>query len=125
MHVIDDLNRKLDRLMTEPENAGLYHGIGTILCRFKDWDNAEGYLRRAYELCPSNRDILYEYAAILYLRYKYREAASVCREGLAIDPRDPELLERLGDACYLQGEYGEAAETYSLLRKTSDEVRAL
>jgi tetratricopeptide (TPR) repeat protein len=120
--VINDLNRKLNRLMKEPDNAGLYHSIGTILCQFKDWDNAERYLQRAYELRPWDRDILYNYAVTLYLRQKYREAVLVCRAGLKTDPKDPKLLEKLGDICYLQGEYEEAAKTYKILRKASDKV---
>lgn len=122
MTIIDDLNRKLDRLMTEPDNADLYNTIGTILCRFKDWDNAEKYLQRAYELNPIDKDILYNYTVILYLRQKYREAASFCRAGLEIEPRDPRFLEKLGDICYLQGEYTEAAKAYKILRKTSDKA---
>ena len=122
---IDDLNRKLDRLMMDPDNAELYNTIGTILCQVKDWGNAEHYLRRAYALNPSDRGILYNYAGILYLRQKYRKAASVCRAGLKLDPTDPGLLEKLSDICYLQGEYEEAAKAYTILRKPSDKVGVL
>ena len=125
MNLIDDLQRKLDRLMMEPDNAGLYNAIGAMLCRLEDWDNAERYLHRAYALSPSDRDILYNYTEILYLRQKYRDAASVCRATLEIEPRDPGFLEKLGDICYLQGEYEEAAKAYTILRKPSDKVGVL
>jgi len=120
--MIDDLYRKLDRLMMEPDNAGLYNTIGTILCRLRDWGNAERYLGRAYEIRPADSDILYNYTVVLYLRQKYREAASVCRAGLRIDPHDPRFLEKLGDICYLRGKYEAAASAYKSVRTASDKA---
>lgn len=122
MNLIDDLQRKLDRLMMEPDNADLYRSVGTILRQVRDWDNAERYLCRAYALGPSDSGMLCDYADILYRRLKYREAAVVCRAGLKIGPEDPELLEKLGDVCYLLGEYKEAAKAYEIFRETVDKV---
>jgi len=120
--IIDDLNRKLDRLMMQPDNADLYNAIGTILCRLKDWDNAERYLARAYALSPPDRDILCNYTVALYRKQKYGEAVSVCRMGLELAPQDPGFLQKLADIYYLQGAYEEAEKTYRILHTASDKV---
>ncbi|WMJ83323.1 tetratricopeptide repeat protein [Oscillospiraceae bacterium LTW-04] len=122
MSGIDDLNRKITQLLKEPDSAKRYYAVGAILYRAKDWENAERFLGRAYELDPADIDILYHYAAVLYQRQDYQRAAALCRQGLKTAPNDRALLEKLGDSCYLLGVYEEAAKAYEHLHKISDGV---
>ncbi|HWP51000.1 MAG TPA: tetratricopeptide repeat protein [Clostridia bacterium] len=122
MRTMDELKRKLGQLLKEPDSASRYDAIGVILGQVKDWDNAERYLGRAYALDPTDIDISYHYASALYQRHRYSEAAALCRDGLKIDSTNRALLERLGDCCYLLGEYEDAAKAYVKLYERSGEV---
>ncbi len=114
---IEQLERKLDKLQKEPQNPILFNDIGTLLYQMRDWKNAELYLQKAYELCVSNKDILYNYASLLYSQFKWQKAVSIFKQYLELNPEDKEVIKKLGDACYLLGEYETAAKYIISLKK--------
>jgi tetratricopeptide (TPR) repeat protein len=118
----DDLERKLDQLLKEPNNSQLFNDIGVLLCQVKDLENAEIYLQKAYELNPSSKDILYNYATLLYLKLKWWEAISIYQAYSELDPNDTEVIEKIGDSYYQLCEYELAAKIYEKLKKLRKET---
>lgn len=116
MSKLHNLERKLELLLRSPRDAGVYNDIGVILYQMNDPENAEAYLHRAYELLPSNPDILYDYAVILFARLKWREAIPILEKVLDVDPKSIEIRAKIGDAYYQLGKYDEAAKTYGTLQ---------
>lgn len=110
MNNIDDLQRKLDRLIKNPGDARLYHEIGVLLYQVKDLENAVLYLKRAYEISPEDADILYNYALLLYSQCKWRESVKIYQACFALDPADEGVSEKLRDLYYRLGAYQEAAK---------------
>lgn len=117
MSGFDDLKRKLDRLLKEPGNSELYNDIGVLLFQYKDFENAEKYLQKAYELDSLNEDILYNYASVLYYRLRLRKAVSVFKSYLELCPNDKEVIKKIGDSYYQLGKYAFAAKIYKLLKE--------
>lgn len=122
MNDLDLLKRKLDRLLSAPDDAGLYNDIGVLLYRLKDWENAENYLCRAYELLPSDPDILFDYAVILCRNRKWRKALPLFQLLLRDDPGCRKIIEKAGDACYHLGKYEKAARIYRAPQDPRKEV---
>lgn len=117
MNTIDDLERKLDQLLEEPDDAQLFNDIGVLLYLVKDQKNAELYFQKAYELNPINRDILYNYASLLHLQCHWRKAVTIYQDYLKLYPDDREVAEKLGDCYYQLGGYDQAAKVYEQLSK--------
>lgn len=115
MNNLDNLERLLERLMKSPCNAEIYNDIGVFLCQMKDWTNAELYLRRAYELDPSFQDIMYNYASILYYRFKWKKAVPIFNAYLEANPKDKEIGVKIADAYFRLEKYEEAAKAYASL----------
>jgi tetratricopeptide (TPR) repeat protein len=111
----DMLKRKLERLLKEPENHELYNDIGAMLYELKDYENAQNYLKKAWELSPSDANILYNYAHALYALFEWRRAAEVFGAYLELRPKDRAAIEKTADAYYQLGEYGLAATCIGLL----------
>lgn len=114
--VIEDLERKLEQLWEKSDDTQLLNEIGVLLYQVKDWRNAEMYFQRAYELSPENRDILYNYASLLYLQPYYEKAVPIYKACLELCHDDGETMEKLGDSYYRMGEYALAARMYEQLQ---------
>ena len=112
MNRSDDLERKLDQLLKEPKNPQLYNEIGVLLYQVKDLENAELYLKRAYALNPSNKDILYNYASLLYFQSKWQVAISIYQAYAAFDPDDKSVMEKVKNCYYQLGEYEKNVQLY-------------
>lgn len=106
----EDIERKLDGLLKDPENSRLYNEIGVFLYYAKDYENARNYLKKAYELCVHDIDILYNYALLLYTQSEWIKAVSLCQAYLELDPGNPDITGKIADLYYQIGEYGLAAE---------------
>ena len=117
MKSIDDLQRKLDKLLMEPGNSRLFNEIGILLYQMNDPENAGAYLQRAYQLCPADLDILSNYAFVLYSQCRWQEAVPIYQAYLALDPNHAEVREKLRDLYYQLGEYQEAAKIANNSRK--------
>lgn len=114
---MEDLERKLDQLLKEPTNPHFFNEIGVLLCRVKDWENAEMYFQRAYQLNTLNSDILYNYASFLYQRAQFQKAIPIYQAYLELHIDDKKVLQKMGDCYYLLGEYELAGKMYEQLQK--------
>lgn len=106
----EDIERKLDGLLKDPENPRLYNETGVFLYYAKDFENARHYLQKAYELCPQGIDILYNYVLLLTSQFEWQNAVGICQAYLEIDPNNPDIIRTAADLYYQMGEYGLAAE---------------
>lgn len=105
MNYIEDLERKLDQLLKEPSNPQLLNEIGVILYQMKDWQSAELYLQRAYQLCPRNADFLYNNASLQYVQCKWQQAITFYQAYLELHSDDKDVIEKVENLCYLLGDY--------------------
>ncbi|OIJ16769.1 hypothetical protein BKP37_05970 [Anaerobacillus alkalilacustris] len=117
MNVVEIIERKLDQLLMEPSNSGLINEIGVLLYRMKDWKSAELYFQKAYQLRPKNHDIVYNYAAVLNVQSKWKQAITIIHHYLELVPNDEEVMEKLADCYYLIGDYHLAEIEYGKLAK--------
>ncbi|MFZ7103241.1 MAG: tetratricopeptide repeat protein [Peptococcaceae bacterium] len=115
MPTFDDLERKLDCLIKEPENFLLFNQVGVILYQVQDWKNAELYFQRAYQLNPADQDTLYNYAFLLYRQGQFQKAVILYEAYLEIEPLNQEVRQKAGDCYYLLGEYEQAVKMYRQL----------
>ena len=117
MNLMDDMERKLELLLRNPENAQRFNEVGVILYRVKDWKNSALYFQKAYELNPTDKDILYNYAFLLAQQSHCRKAVLLYQQYLELYPEGMEVMEKLGDLYYRLGEYESAENIYRKLRK--------
>lgn len=117
MNSVEDLERKLDQLLKEPDNSQLFNEIGVLLYQMKDLKSAEMYLLRAYQLSTINEDILYNYGLLLYLNSQWEKTIHIYKAYLELHENDKEVMEKMGDSYYLLGEYESAAKMYEQLQK--------
>ena len=117
MKNITDLQRKLDKLIKEPANPQLYNEIGVFLYQIRDLANAELYLGMAYELCPKDLDILYNYALLLCTQFRWQEAVRIYQAYLELEPNNDKIRSKLRDLYYQLGNYLEAARYGSIIGK--------
>jgi len=120
MNKIENLERKLDQLLKEPDHSQLFNEIGVMLYQMKDWKNAEVYLQRAWELNPGDDDILFNYALLLYLHAQWEKCILIFKAYLSLHPDDLETIKKMGDSYYQLGEYESAARMYEQLRKKGE-----
>lgn len=117
MNAIEDLERKLDQLLEDPDDAQLFNDIGVLLYQVRDQKNAELYFQKAYELNPAKEDILYNYASLLYLQCHWQKAVTIYLNYLKLHPEDGKVAEKVGDCYYQLGEYDQAARMYEQFLK--------
>lgn len=110
MNWMDELNRRLEQYSKEPRNPQLMNDIAVLLYQVNDLEYAEKFLKRAYEETPLDTDILYNYATVLRIQCKWKEAASAFEAYLEGNPTDEEAREALSDMLYALRDY-EAAVT--------------
>ncbi len=116
MNTADELSRALDRILRDPDNARLYNDAAVCLYQMGDLKNAGRYGRRAFKLCRTDEDILYNYAVILSRLCCWRDAACVCQLYLELDEKNTDMTERLAELYYQLGDYEKAAGLYENLR---------
>jgi tetratricopeptide (TPR) repeat protein len=117
---IENLERKLDRLLKEPDNSKLFNEIGAFLYQMKDWENAEMYFERALKLNPVDEEIMYNYALLLCQQYQWDKAIPAFEAYLELHQDDQEIMKKMGDSYYCLGEYESAAKMYEQLRKKGE-----
>ena len=75
------------------------------------WDGTEKNLKKALELSPAQADVLNYYGYSLLMRgEKLPEAKSFIEKAMQIHPDDPQIMDSMGLALYLTGDYAQAAE---------------
>lgn len=79
-----------DPLYRSPDRS--YLNAGVCAKRKKDFNEAEGYLRRAVQLQPQNFQALYQLAEIAYTRNNFGEARAYLQRLLPVLRTSPEAL---------------------------------
>ncbi len=101
-----------DALARDASRPSAWIGLAQALAGRGRFDEARGALDRALEIKPSNPGT-FAAAAWVELRAKdWRSAQDRCRTGLAAAPRDPALLELLGQALKAAGAAAEARRAF-------------
>ncbi|MBB3452593.1 TolB-like protein [Rhizobium sp. BK313] len=95
-------------LLDEAE-SGSHRVLGLALLYLKDFDGAEGELRRACALNPSDANAAVQLGGLLARRNRIEEGVRWIDEGLRLNPFPPHWYYAvIGNAMYLRGAYEEA-----------------
>ena len=88
----------------------IYFAIGTSLDKEGNWPGAEKNLRRSLELSPNQPDVLnYLGYSFLMRGESFAEAKSMIEKAIKKRPTDPQIMDSMGWALYLEGDYKEAS----------------
>lgn len=115
MSLIKELEKRLTSIEHEPINPLLLNQVGVILYRLEDYENADKYFKKAYELDPNYKDILYNYAFNMYKRAKWGKAIDLLESYLQVDSGHKKAIEKLADCYFQQEKYEQAIYYYTLL----------
>ncbi|MGE5090213.1 MAG: tetratricopeptide repeat protein [Candidatus Levyibacteriota bacterium] len=99
-------------LAQDASRPSAWIGLAQALAGPGRFDDARNALHRALELDPSNRGALAAAAWVELRARDWRRAQAHCRAGLAVAPRDPALLELLGQALKAAGAGAEARRAF-------------
>ena len=89
----------------------LYFAEAMCYDKLGKWDETEKNLKRALELSPHEADVLNYYGYSLLTRgEKLPEAKNLIEKAMQIRPDDPQIMDSMGLALYMTGDYAQAAE---------------
>ncbi len=96
-------------LKSDPENAALHFGLGTMLRQQERWDDAYEEIALSVRLMP---DFPENHNALAYIFFRLDDgpnAIAEARTALSMDPRNAEGYQMLGLGLYSAEQYGAAA----------------
>lgn len=116
----------LNILKDDPDNATALNALGyTLADRTDRYNEAYGYIKRAYELSPGDFYILDSMGWILYRLGRLDEAVDYLRQALALR-NDPEIAAHLGEVLWVMGDKEAAREVWdTALQATPQDDRLL
>jgi len=117
MNIYENLEKKLDSLLINPSNSQLYNEIGVLLYEISDFDKSQMYLEKAYHLCPKDKDVLYNYGLLLYHKLKLKEAKSIFKKYIKVEPNDIDVLEKMVDVYYRLDDYKMASKMLNCINE--------
>lgn len=82
----------------DPSDVGVVYQLAEVHVSLKEYDQAIQFVREAYALMDQEVDFLFYIGDLYRLQSKPMEAAASYREGLARDPKRPQVLYKLADA---------------------------
>jgi len=127
MNRMDILEADLKQIIEkDPENASALNALGyTLAVRTVRYEEAYGYVKRAYDISPEDFYILDSMGWVLYRLGRLEEAADYLRRALLLR-NDPEIAAHLGEVLWVMGEKQEAKEIWdTALKATPDDNRLL
>lgn len=99
-------------LADEPENIAALNALGyTLADRTDRYEEAEGLIRRAYELQPNDASIIDSMGWVAYRMGRLEEAETYLRQAWMLD-RNPEIAAHLGEVLWAMGKEDEAIEVW-------------
>lgn len=99
-------------LSDEPENIAALNALGyTLADRTDRYEEAEGLIRRAFELSPNDPSIIDSMGWIAYRMGRLEEAETFLRRALELD-LNPEIAAHLGEVLWAQDKQDEAIEVW-------------
>ncbi len=112
------LERDLHRMLqADPDNAQALNALGyTLADRTDRYEEAYGYIQRAYELEPKDAAILDSMGWVLFRMGRYRESIEYLRKALDIAD-DAEIAAHLGEVLWVSGDPKEARRVWERARE--------
>ncbi|QOX63394.1 tetratricopeptide repeat protein [Anoxybacterium hadale] len=108
----DMLERRLERLLMEPDQPKRYNDVGVPLLELEEIELAEMYFQKGYQMMKARQELKLEseelkllenYGLVLYRLGRYDEALTIYQEALQFDIENEKILEPLGELSYLLG----------------------
>ena len=97
-------------LADEPDNAAALNALGYTLADQTDrYDEAEQFIRRAYELQPNDASIIDSMGWIAFRLGRLEESEGYLRRAWSLD-RNPEIAAHLGEVLWAMGRQDDAIE---------------
>jgi len=123
---IEILERDLKRIIElDPGNAQALNALGYTLADSTDrFEEAYGYIKRAYALRPDDPAILDSMGWGLYRLGRYDEAIEYLRKALKKLP-DAEIAAHLGEVLWIKGDKDEAKKVWNAAKKLDPEQEVL
>jgi serine/threonine-protein kinase len=90
-----------------PNDAQIWQGTGLVQRRLGKWNAAVAAFTRALRLSPEDLGLVYDLADTLNALRRFHDAEAVVAAGLAMDPRDGELLD-IKAFCLWNGDHDRA-----------------
>jgi tetratricopeptide (TPR) repeat protein len=101
-------------ISVEPDNAAAINALGYTLADLTErYDEAEQFIRRAYELQPEDASIIDSMGWISYRLGRLREAEAYMREAWKV-MRNAEIAAHLGEVLWARGQKDEARSLWNL-----------
>lgn len=99
-------------LEDEPDNAAALNALGYTLADTTDrYEEAEEFIRRAYELQPNDASIIDSMGWVAYRLGRLEESESFLRQAWSLD-KNPEIAAHLGEVLWAMGEQDAAIEVW-------------
>ncbi len=127
LDLIEILEQDLrDILSREPNNADALNALGyTLADRTTRYEEALGFIKRAYELRPDDHFIVDSMGWIMYRLGRYDEALKHLRRAIELN-NDPEVAAHLGEVLWVMGDKQAARKVWnSALETTPGDKRLL
>jgi tetratricopeptide (TPR) repeat protein len=123
---LDQLERDLKRILkNDPENAQALNALGYTLADTTDrYDEAYGYVKRAYAIRPDDPAILDSMGWCLYRLGRNDEAIAYLRQA-SDKMQDAEISAHLGEVLWVSGKKEEARKVWDAARKFAPEHKVL
>ena len=85
--------------------------------RERGLDQADALLGEVRAECPNSSGPISELSGVRFAQHRWRDAAALAREALAIDSHDEYALDLLGSSLFMQDDYGGALRAWNQLGK--------
>jgi TonB family protein len=109
---LTEARQEFERAVKEyPKYSAAYDGLGIVLARMGDTEEALADLHKSVELDDHNIQACVNLARLAYRSGKAGDAESALNKGLLADPKSVEMLAMLSDIQLRTGQYREAVAT--------------
>lgn len=124
--LVDAAERDLMRLLaTDPNHVDALNALGYTLADQTDrYQEAYGYIRKAYELKPDSAAILDSLGWVYYRMGQHEQALKYLRQALE-RMADPEIAAHLGEVLWVTGDRADARRVWGEARAAHPEHRKL
>jgi len=109
------LKRLKDQVDQHPEDFPALYGLGLVMMRTGDLQNAESYLKKALDKRPLNPPLLSDLGQIYFQQGRYEDAGKILSGALAMSPDLPDALFYTGRVRIATSDFKGALESLETL----------
>ncbi|MDQ0194840.1 tetratricopeptide repeat protein [Paenibacillus wynnii] len=113
MTQIEELERALNKLDTDPFNPALLLKVGTLLYHMKDLTMARKFMDRAHQLDHKEEELLQKMALDMYRSRQWEAAAFLLKTINKFKPDNESIRHWLGDCHFMLSRYDQALHMYT------------